>query len=225
MLILVEVSRWLGQHSYVPMLIAKQKASEWQPCNIPASWLSALLTPNLRFDTEPFYIPGSPEYYNSLRSLAGSTFECSDSDSSSDFGDDPLSMESANLLSTVREPPFSRDGSPFDRGGTGIPATVESNALGLVFTFEADVLETKTIATSSPQTESLRAPRRHQDDRSYDRPNWEHHALQGHLALQPDSPANETLASGCPQDTCLQADVGDSYVFKVSRHSREAVSC
>ncbi|KAH9966282.1 hypothetical protein BJV74DRAFT_869585 [Russula compacta] len=192
------------------MLIAKQEASQRRPCNIPTFWLSALLTLNLRFDSEPFYIPGSPEYCNSLRSPTGSPFEYS----SSDFDYDPLSVGSAGLFSTVREPPFSRDASPVGREGTDIPAIVERNALGLEFTFEADVLGTKAIATSSPQTESLRAPRRHKDDRSCDRPNWERHALQEHLALQPDSPANETLASECPQDTCLRADVGDSYGFK-----------
>ena len=146
-----------------------------------------------------FDIPESSESRRGHGSLSGTPFEPSDSDCSSDPHD--------SRLFTVSE----------------ISSTGESNALGLEFTYETVIFVGQAVATSIPRTESLRAPQRHQDARSRSRPNQEHYVQQGHLVPQPDSPANETLAGGFPQDIGLGADVSGASGLEVSRNNRDTV--
>ena len=47
---------------------------------------------------------------------------------------------------------------------------------------------------------------------------------QEHLVPQPDSPADETLVGGVPQDICLGADVSDASGLEVSRNNRHVSS-
>lgn len=86
---------------------------------------------------------------------------------------------------------------------------LESNALGLVFIYEDDDLDTKAATTFTQQAESLRAPHYHQDDRSCDRPDQKHHAQKERLVFQTDSPADETLACRFPQDIGLRGEVSN----------------
>ena len=78
----------------------------------------------------------------------------------------------------------------------------------------------KAVATSIPQAESLRSPSHHQVARSRDHPNQEHCVQQEHPVPQPDSPADETLVGGVPQDICLGAGVSDASGLEVSRNNR-----
>ena len=141
-----------------------------------------------------FDIPKSSESRLDHVSLLGTPFDSSDSDCSSD--DSRLSE---------------------------ISSTGESNALGLEFTYETVIFGGQAVPTSIPQAESLRAPQRHQDARSRGRPNQEHCVQRGHLIPQPDSPADETLAAGFPQDICLGADVSGASGLEVSRNNRDTV--
>jgi hypothetical protein len=100
---------------------------------------------------------------------------------------------------------------------------MESNALGLVFMSEEDILATEAVATLAQQAEGLQAPRYHQDDRSCGRPNQEHHAQYEHVAFQSDGPTDETLVRRFPQDIGLWADVSGSPGPKVSKCNREAI--
>ena len=100
---------------------------------------------------------------------------------------------------------------------------MESNALGLVFFSDEEVLETKAIATSTPQAESLRAPPYHQDDRSCGRPTQKYHVQQEHAAFQLDGPTGDTLVGRFPQDIGQWADVRDDTGPKVSKRNREAI--
>ena len=145
-----------------------------------------------------------PEYWQSYRALAGSPFESSDSDSSSDGDDDTMSLGSSD--------PFSNDVS-FD--------VMETNALGLVFM--EDIFATEAVATLAQQAEGLRAPRYHQGGRSCDRPNQKHHAQQEYMAFQSDGPTDETLVRRFPQDIGLWAAVSDDTDPKVSKRNREAI--
>lgn len=86
---------------------------------------------------------------------------------------------------------------------------LESNALGLVFIYEDDDLDTKAVTTFTQQAESLRAPLNHQDGRSCDRPNQKYHAQQVRMAFQPDGPTDDTLVSRFPQDIGLRGEVSD----------------
>ena len=167
--------------------------AEQEGSNSPTFRLSPLLNSN------HFGIPESSESRRDHGSLPGTPFDSSDSGWSSDPHD--------GRLFTVFE----------------ISSTGESNALGLEFTYETIIFGGQAVTTSIPQAESLRAPQRHQDARSRDRPNKEHCVQQGHLAPQPDSPADETLAEGFPQDICLGADVSDASGLEVSRNHRETV--
>ncbi|KAI0292806.1 hypothetical protein BC826DRAFT_1018286 [Russula brevipes] len=191
----------------ISMCTTKQATSKWLRCNGPTPFLSPLPSCQSNCDCDLFDVHDTPEYWRGYR--VRSPVESSDSDGSSDSTDSPCSVASADSSSIVQKYSFSRNLIPTDREAIDAPSKAESNALGLEFTPEADVLETRVIATSTPQAETLRAPRRHQGDRSCDRPSQEDHAQQGHLVFRPDDPANETLASGCPQDTCLQADASD----------------
>jgi hypothetical protein len=150
------------------MLITTQQEAR----DFPATWLSPIKQ-NLKLDPSPFDVDvtQSPEYWQRIRSLAGSPF---DSDSSSDC-DDAASLGSLDLSSTIRETPFSEEMSLVSEG-IGTLNIMESNALGLVFMSEEDVLATEAVATLAQQAEGLRAPRRHQDVRNCGRPNQKHHA-------------------------------------------------
>ena len=166
---------------------------------------------DLKSDQDTFDVTRSLEYWQHQRTLAGSPFDSSDSDTSSDCDDDTLSVASLDLLPTVRGPLF-KDESLVDWEGIEM---LESNALGLVFIYEDD---TKAVTTFTQQAESLRAPRHHQDDRSCGHPNQKHHALQERLAFQSDGPTDETLARRFPQDIGLRGEVSDlpgSMVSKV----------
>ena len=156
------------------------------------------LTPRLSplLNSNHFDIPESSESRRDHGSLPGTPFDSSDSDCSSD-----------PRLYIVSE----------------ISSTGESNALGLEFRYETVIFGGQAVATSIPQAESLRAPQRHQDARSRGGPNRGHCVQQGHLAPQPDSPADETLAGGFPQDICLGADVSDASGLEVSRNYRDTV--
>jgi hypothetical protein len=202
------------------MCTTKQATCKWLRCNGPTPFLSPLPSCQSNCDYDLFDVHDTSEYWRGSR--VGSPVESSDSDGSSDSSDSPYSVASADS-SIVKKYSFSRDLFPTDREAIDAPSKAESNALGLEFTPEADVLETRVIATSTPQAETLRAPRRHQGDRNCDRPSQEDHAQQGHLVFRPDDPANETLASGCPQDTCLQADASDPSDLEVSVHHGRAV--
>jgi hypothetical protein len=206
------------------MLIPGQQVGDVLESNIPAPWLSSLLSHGLKSDTKHSHVPESSEYRQDHGSRAGTPFgsDSSDSDCSSDSDDDTLFEVAANLPLTVLEPLFSNDVFRFD--WEGIESIGESNALGLEFMFKGPVLEAQAVATSTPQAESLRAPPYHQDARSCGRPNYKHQAHQAHSAPQPDSPANETLAGGRPQDIGLQDEVSDGSGLNVSRHNRGAVS-
>ena len=206
--------------------MAEQQVGNWQPCKSPASWLSDSPLPSpfhdLKCDTESFDIPKSLEYQ---RSLAGSPFESSDSesDSSSDSGDDASSMESENLSLFVHDPAFSRNECSLYCCDIEILTIVKSNALGLEFTSARDILDTREFLTVRPQAGSLRAPLHHQDDHSYGISNQWYHAWQEHLAHQPESQAEETLVSGCPQDICLRANVRNTSGSEVSRHGIKVI--
>jgi hypothetical protein len=114
-------------------------------------------------------------------------------------------VASLDLLPTVRVPLF-KDGSLADWEGIEM---LESNALGLVFIYEDDDLDTKAVTTFTQQAESLRAPLNHQDGRSCDRPNQKYHAQQVRMAFQPDGPTDDTLVSRFPQDIGLRGEVSD----------------
>jgi hypothetical protein len=152
-----------------------------------------------------------PEYWQSYRALAGSPFESSDSDSSSDGDDDAMSLGSSDL--------FSNDVSLVSEGIT----TLDINALGLVFMAKEDVFTTEAVATLAQQAEGLRAPRYHPGGRSCDRPNQKHHAQQEYMAFQSDGPTDETLVRRFPQDIGLWAAVSDDTDPKVSKRNREAI--
>ena|SRR6266850_168958 len=202
------------------MLIPGQQVGDVLESNTPVPWLSSLLSHGMKSETKHVHVPESFEYWQDHESRAGTPFESdsSDSDCSSDSGDDPLFEVAANPSSTVLEPLFSSDVFRFD--WKGIESIGESNALGLEFMSKGPVLEAQAVATSTPQAESLRAPPHHQGARSCDRPNYKY---QAHSAPQPDSPANKTLAGGRPQDIGLQDEVSDASGLDVSRHNREAV--
>ena len=168
--------------------------AEQEERNSPALRLSPLLNPK-RFD-----ILESSESRQDHGSLPGTPFDASDSDYSSDPHDGRL-FTASEILSTG-----------------------ESNALGLEFTYETVIFGGQAVATPIPQAESLRAPQRHQDARSRDRPNQGHCVQQEHLVPQPDSPADETLAGGFPQDICLGADMSNAFGVEVSRNNRDIVS-
>jgi hypothetical protein len=193
------------------LITTQQEASDF-----PATWLSPIKQ-NLKLDPSPFDVDvtQSPEYWQRIRSLAGSPF---DSDSSSDC-DDAASLGSLDLSSTIRETPFSEEMSLVSEG-IGTLNIMESNALGLVFMSEEDVLATEAVATLAQQAEGLRAPRYHQDDRSCGRPNQKHHAQQEYVAFQSDGPTDETLVRGFPQDIGLWADVNDDTGPKVSKQEQ-----
>jgi hypothetical protein len=125
-------------------------------------------------------------------------------------------VASLNLSSSGRQSPFGKDVSLID--WEGVETT---NALGLVFTSGEDAAEAKEVTTFTPQAESLRAPRRHQDARSCGRPDQNHHAQQEHLAFQSDGPTDETLARRIPQDIGLPGDVSDSSAPEVSKTQYE----
>jgi hypothetical protein len=192
------------------MLITEQEANDWLPCDSPSPWLSPLPLHDMQSDPKHIDTPESPEHWQD---------ESSDSDCSSDSEDGSLLEVSVNLSSTTLEPSSPKYGSLFCWEG---PPIAESNALGLIFTSEAVVLKAQGVATSTPQAESLRAPPHHQDARSCDGPSQKHQAQREHLAPQPDSPADDTLAGRRPQDICLRADVSDASGPEVSRHNREA---
>ena len=149
--------------------------------------------------------------WQSYRALAGSPFESSDSDSSSDGDDDAMSLGSSDF--------FSNDVSLVSEGIT----TLDINALGLVFMAKEDVVTTEAVATFAQQAEGLRAPPYHQGGRSCGRPNQKHCAQQEHVAFQSDGPTDETLVGRFPQDIGLWAAVSDTSGPKVSKLNREAV--
>jgi hypothetical protein len=192
----------------------QQEASDLQPSGFSTPWISPIKPNDLKSDPDRFDIIQNPQYWQHFRSLAGSPFDSSDSESDSDCGDDALSVASLNLSSTIVETPFSKDASFVDWEGIGTPEMMGSNALGLIFMSEADVLGAKDVTTITPQAESLRAPRHHQDARSCDRPDQNN---QAHLTFQSDGPTDETLARRFPQDIGLQGDVSDSPGSKVSK--------
>ncbi|KAF8497133.1 hypothetical protein F5888DRAFT_1803725 [Russula emetica] len=165
-----------------------------------STWLWRPVKPdNLKTDPSPFNVSQSSGYWQHDRSLAGSPFDSSDSDSSSD-SDDVISLGSSDLSTDASL--VSEDLKTLDIMG--------SNALGLVFMSKEDILATEAVATLAQQAEGLRAPRHHQDDRSCGRPNQNHHAQQEHVAVQSDGPTDETLVRKFPQDIGLWADVSDS---------------
>ena len=166
---------------------------EQEGSNSPTFRLSPLL------NSKHLDIPETSESRQDHGSFPGTPFDPSDSD----YPSDPHNSR----LFAVPE----------------ISSTGDSNALGLVFTYEMAVFGGQAVATSIPRAESLRAPQRHQDARSRDRPNQEHRVQQEHLVPQPDGTADETLAGGFPQDICLGADVSHAPGLKVSRNNRDSV--
>ena len=185
--------------------------------DFPTFRLLPVKSHDLKSDPDPFDFTQGPEYWQHRRSLAGSPFDSSDSDSSSDCDDDTLSVASLDLLPTIRESPFFKDGSLVSWEGNETPEIMEGNALGLVFAYEEDAVGAKAVATFTQQAESLRAPLHHQDGRSCGRPNQKYHAQQGLLAFQSDGPTDDTLASRFPQDIDLRGDVSDSLGPMVSK--------
>ena len=173
----------------VPMLITTQQETR----DFSTPWFTRVKS--LKSDPD----------WQSYRALAGSPFESSDSDSSSDGDDDAMSLGSSDL--------FSNDVSLVSEGIT----TLDINALGLVFMAKEDLLTTEAVATFAQQAEGLRAPRYHQDDRSCGRPNQKCYAQQEHVAFQSDGPTDETLVREFPQDIGLWADMSDSSGPKVSK--------
>jgi len=165
-----------------------------------STWLWRPVKPdNLKTDPSPFNVSQSSGYWQHDRSLAGSPFDSSDSDSSSD-SDDVISLGSSDLSTDASL--VSEDLKTLDIMG--------SNALGLVFMSKEDILATEAVATLAQQAEGLRAPSYHQDDRSCGRPNQKHYAQQEHVASQSDGLTDETLVGRFPQDIGLWADVSDS---------------
>ncbi|KAI0250093.1 hypothetical protein BJV78DRAFT_1283550 [Lactifluus subvellereus] len=193
------------------MSVLIQEDDVWQPCASPAPGLSPLPLKTL---SGPFDIPESLEYWQACRLTSGSPFESSDSDSCSDSDDGTLSVVSANQSPYIRECSLSSGICPVDWSDIGIPAGVEENALGLIFSSQACTLEARAIATPIPQAGSLRAPPNHQDVRSCDRPNRDCHSHQRHAATPSYVPANDTLVGGCPQDIRLRGDVSDASVLR-----------
>ena len=167
--------------------------AEQEESNPPTLWLSPFSDP------KHFHVPESPESREDYGSLSGIPFDSSGSDCSSN--------SHAGPLFSVSEIPSI---------GLG-----ESNALGLELTSETVILRAQAVATPTPQAESLEAPPYHQDARSCDSPNQEHHPQQGHLVPQPDRLADETLVGGWPQDIHLGGDVNNTYGLKVSGNNRE----
>src|SRR5580693_4891436 len=123
------------------MLIPGQQVGDELESNTPVPWLPSLLSHGLKSDTKHVHVPENSEYLQDRGSRAGTPFESdsSDSDCSSDSGDDPLFEVAANPSSIVLEPLFSSDAFHFD--WEGIESIGESNALGLEFMFEGPVLE------------------------------------------------------------------------------------
>ena len=201
--IFMEVSKDNIDNTVPSVLITTQQEAQDFPI-----WLSPLKSNKSPFDVG---ITHSVEHW---RSLAGSPFDSSDSDSSSECDDDTMSLDSSDL--TMREAPFSGDVSLISEG-IGTLNIMPSNALGLVFISMEDVLETKAIATSTPQAESLRAPTNHQDDPSCGRPTQKHYAQREHVAFQLDGPTEDTLVDRFPQDIGMWEDVGDDIGPKVSK--------
>jgi hypothetical protein len=165
----------------------------------PITWLSPLKSNKSPFDVG---VTHSVEYW---RSLAGSPFDSSDSDSSSECDDDAMSLGYS---------PFSEDVSLISEG-IGTLSITASNALGLTL-YKEEALATEAVATFAQQAEGLRAPHYHQDDRSCGRPNQECHAQREHAVFQTDGPTDETLVCGFPQDIGLWGDVSDHASPKVS---------
>ena len=194
------------------MLITIQQETR----DFPTTWLSPVKSQsqNLKSDPSPFDVNQSADYWQSYRSLAGSPFDSSDSDSSSDCEDDTISLGSSDSL--------SKDVSLISEG-IGTLDIMGSNALGLVFMSEEEVFEPKAIATSTPQAEGLQAPRNHQDDRSCGRPNQKCHAQQEHVVFQSDGPADEALVRRIPQAIGLWTDVSDTSGPNVSKRSNREV--
>ena len=190
------------------LIVIQQETSELQPFD----WLSSIKANDLKAN-DRFDIAQNPQYWQQYRSLAGSPFDSSDSESDSDCDDDALSVASLNLSSTIYETPLFKD---VDCEGIGTLEIMESNALGLIFISEGDGLEAKDVTTITPQAESLRTPRHHQDARSCDRPDQNNQAQQEHLAFQSDGPTDETLVRRFPQDIGMQGDVSDAPGSKVS---------
>ena len=90
------------------------------------------------------------------------------------------------------------------------------NALGLYFPpFQMHAGEVDAAITSTPQTESLRAPSTHQDIRSGEHPNQKYHTPLGHATSQSHVTTNEALVAGCLQDTCLRGAVSNTSVSEV----------
>jgi hypothetical protein len=205
------------------MLIPGQQGNELLPCDSSRPWLSFLLSHDLELDLKQLDISESPEYRQHDEFRTGTPFESepSDSDCSSDSGDDLLFEVVANPSSTVLDSLSSRDVLHFDWEGTEVPAIRQSNALNLVCMLDDVDLEAQTVATFDTQVESLRTPPIHQGARSIERPNQKNQERHEHLVPQFESSANELLVGGCPQDICLRADVSDASGLKVSRHTAE----
>ena len=75
--------------------------------------------------------------------------------------------------------------------------------------------EASAVVTSTPQAESLRAPSNRQDIRGRERMNQKRYAPREQTIPQSHVIANEVLAQGCQQDTCLRDvmnNVSDSEV-------------
>ncbi|SRR6266702_1667797 len=118
----------------------------------------------------------------------------------------------------------SEDVPPVDWGVTETSTRLADSALGLEFApFQTRALETKAIATSTPQAESLRAPFNHQDVRGRERPNQVCHAHQRGATPQSYVPANGTLVAECLQATCLRGVVSNASGPKVREQEREVL--
>ena len=209
------------------MLTAVQEVLyEWFASNPSTPRLSPLLLlPDLKSDLDRSDIPQNPGYLGNHGPLEGTPSEGSDSDCSPNSCDDASLALSTSQFSTATRPSFPEDVSLFDWEDIATQTVGAGNALGLEFTPETISPEDQSVATSTPQDESLRAPPHHQDARSFGCTYQEHRAFQEHRHLAPpsDSRADETLAGTGPQDICLRADVSDASGLEVSRHSREAV--
>ena len=162
--IFMEVSKDNIDNTVPSVLITTQQEAQDFPI-----WLSPLKS---KSNNSPFDVgvTHSVEYW---RSLAGSPFDSSDSDSSSECDDDTMSLDSSDL--TMREAPFSGDVSLISEG-IGTLSITASNVLGLIFMSNEEPLATEAVATFAQQAEGLQAPQYHQDDRSCGRPNQECHA-------------------------------------------------
>ena len=129
--------------------------------------------------------------------------------------DPDLRKDDATPLTTnspaLHDPSRPEDVPPVVWRATETSPRLADNALGFYFPpFQMHAGEVDAAITSTPQTNSLRAPSNHQQIRSGEHPNQKYHTPLRHATSQSHVTTNEALVAGCLQDTCLRGAVSNT---------------